>query len=104
MCAQGFAYVRAIWLDEVPLTCPMKVPAEHWLHWLRNRRGSSPTDATELQLDHENHRDVDSSPGAFPSAAARAWRQAQIGATALISRSAAPPVSGPVPPTGAKRR
>ena len=32
MCAQGFAYLRAIWLDEVPLTRPMKVPAEHWLH------------------------------------------------------------------------
>ena len=38
MYAQGFAYLRAIWLDEVPPTRQFTAPAEHWLHFLISTR------------------------------------------------------------------
>ena len=55
------------------------------------RSGDSSASSKVVQVDVEDRRDVKCSQGTVQSAAARAWQHAQIGATALISRSAALP-------------
>ena len=65
--------------------------------WIRG--GMSSASLEVLQIDKYDRHNVDSSRKAARSPAAHVARSTQIGATALISRSAAPPVSDLVPPT-----
>jgi hypothetical protein len=61
MYAQGFAYLRAIWLDEVPPTRQFTAPAEHWLHFLNSTRQQLGRGSRALHIEKENRRDVESS-------------------------------------------
>ena len=103
MCAQGFAYHRIIWLDEVLLEAPkqQRLGAMAVHHDIRS--GGSSTSLMVIHVDEKDRRDVDSSQGTAASAAVRAWRHGQIGATALISRPAARLVSFSVPAMNATR-
>ena len=83
---------RDLVVDEVLHRRPNEAPAEHRLHSLR-RRDSTLADATVVQVDSHDRRDVDSSSGTSQSTAAHAARRPPIGATALVSRPAARPVS-----------
>ena len=102
VCARGIAYLHDIRLDESAAEAPKQQRCRALAVLHQFRCGGSSASSKVIQVDVEDRRDVKRSQGTAPSAAAHAWRHAQIGATALISRSPAPPVSDFVPPTGAK--
>ena len=103
VCAGGFAYLHVSRLDEGAAEAPREHLSRALAVLLEFRSGGSSASSRVVHVDVEDRREINCSQGTRQSAAARAWRHAQIGATALISRSAAPSVSDFVPPTGAKR-
>ena len=92
-CARGFAYLHVSRLDEGAAEAPKQhlSGALAVLHELRS--GDSSASSKVVQVDVEDRRDVKCSQGTVQSAAARAWRHAQIGATASFREVSCPPVS-----------